>query len=312
MRKNKEIIKLAKEILSETETRSGSVEGLVFKAYRLAKLVNNELMLVWLSLEKFGYSDKEPDITYMKETGRTFNEQTRIGYWGSISSQEVAIEESLAKIEIIKNFKPSGTYANIQFSGQLQQVKNLYGMISFYKGICSKVVSNIQEFATNVYYAYKFEQKAGSILDEENKKATDKILKRFPDLNKYFEVIDKNIASSNPRDWAAIASQCRSIFVNLSGELWKVGKKEYKCKDKEIIKTNGEKNKLIAYIDTKIGSSRTERAKAVRLFKTIHEIFTIGGKSKKGITRNELSTIVTHTFIVLSDLSTSTDLEPVK
>jgi len=312
MRESKEIIKLAKEIIDETESRKGSVESLVFKAYRLAKLVNNETMLTWLSLEKYGYSDREPDLTYMKTTGRTFNEQTRMGYWGPISAQESAIETSLAEMEMVKSFKPSGDYANIQFSGQQQRVRNLAIQVSFYKNICSKVVSTIQEFATNVYYTHRFKQEAVSILEKERKETTDKLLKRFPDLKEYFEVINKNIDSSNPRDWAAIASQCRSILINLSNKLWKVGEKKYKCKDGDLIETNKEKNKLIAYIDTKIKGSKTERAKAVRLFKTIHEIFTIGGKSKRTIKRSELSTIVTQTFIFLSDLSVSTDLKSVE
>lgn len=311
MEADKEIIKLAKEIIDDAEGRRTSVESLVFKAYRLAKLVDNEGILIWLASERFGYSDKEPDLTNMKATGRTFDEQTRIGYWGPVSTQEAAIETALAEMEIVKGFKPSGEFAALQFSGQQQQVRNLSAQTSFYKNICSKVIAGIQDFAVNTYYAHKFKQEAISIIEKERREAESIMIKKFPDLKDFFEVINKNIDSNKTKDWTTVALQCRNILIYLSGELWKSGTKKYTCRDGESIKTDGEKNKLIAYLDTKISGSTTERAKAVRLFKTIHEIFAIGGKSKRSIGKNEFSTIVTQTFILLYDLSVSTDLVPI-
>lgn len=311
MNKEEEIIDLAKEIIEATENRKISVESLVFKACRLAKITNNEKILEWLVLEKYGYCDKEPDITYMKSTGRTFDEKTRIGQWGPISRQELEIEKSLMEIEIIKGFKPSGQYANVQFGAQQQRVQNLANTISFYKGICSKVTAYIQDFAVNVYSTYKFKQKSLSIIDKKQTESTNKIVEKFPTIKDFFEIINNNMESNNAKDWSAVALQCRNILIFLSDELWKKTGK-YKCKDGDSIETNTEKNKLIAYIDTKIGGSKTERAKAVRLFKTIHEIFTIAGKAKRGIGKEELSTIVTQTFIFISDISNSTDLEAVK
>ena len=73
MEREEEIINLAKEIIDDAELKRGSVESLVFKATRLASLVKDEDIKGWLVLEKFGYSNKEPDLTYMARTGRTFN-----------------------------------------------------------------------------------------------------------------------------------------------------------------------------------------------------------------------------------------------
>ena len=61
-----ETISLAKDILEDAELGRLSAEALVLKATRLARLVKNENMLAWLALEKMGYSDKEPDVSYMK------------------------------------------------------------------------------------------------------------------------------------------------------------------------------------------------------------------------------------------------------
>lgn len=311
MEQNVEIINLAKEIIDDAELKRGSVESLVFKATRLASLVKDESMEIWLALERFGYSDKEPDLTYMALTGRTYDKVTRYGYWGAISTQENGIEASLAEMEVVKNFKPNGTYSSLQFNSQLQQIKNLTTAISNYKRICSLVASRIQDFAMKVYYTYKFGQEADSILEEYKKTAIEGIAKYFPDLNQSFEVINKNIGNSNPREWAAAALESRNIFIYLSGELWKSKKTSYECIDGRKIKIENEKNKLIAFIDTKMGATHEGKARAKKLFGIIHEIFTLGGKSKRKIEKKELSTIIIDTFVFLNDLISYTDLKPI-
>lgn len=312
MEQDEEIINLAKEIIDDAELKRGSVETLVFKAARLASLVKDEGVKNWLALEKFGYSDKEPDLTYMAETGRTYNSVSRIGYWGSISTQEAEIDASLAEMEVVKNFQPSGTYSTLQFNSQLQQIKNLTAEISIYKRICSLVASKIQDFATQVYYTYKFGQEADKILEKYKKTALEGIAKYFPDLNQSFEVINKNTSNPNQRGWSAAALESRNIFIYLSGRLWKSTMSRHKCRDGDVIKVENEKNKLIAYIDIKMGASNEGRARAKKLFGIIHEIFTLGGKSKRKIEKNELSTVIIDTFVFLNDLMSYTDLKTIE
>lgn len=312
MDKEEETINLAKEIIDDAELKRTSVEALVFKATRLAALVNNDEMKTWLTLERFGYSDKQPDLTYMAMTGRSYNKDTRIGYWGSIATQESAIEANLSELEVVKGFKPSGTYSAIQFSGQIQQVKNFNATISLYRNICSRVASRIQDFATNTYHATKFGQEASSLLKKFSLLATEGISKYFPEVSQSFDVIYKNATNTNPRGRTAAALECRNILINLSEFLWQSIKTEYKCRDGDVIKVNNEKNKLIAYVDTKIDGSNEGRAKAKKLFGMIHEIFTLGAKSKRKIDISELQTVIVDTVMFINDLLTYTDRKPIE
>ena len=136
MEQNEEIINLAKEIIGDAELKRIQVASLVSKASRLASLVNDTTLKEWLNYEKYGYSDSKESIAYMERTGRTYDETTKIGLGGSISTQEDAIEGSLAELDVVKNFKPGGTYSTLQFQNQLQQVKTLNRSISTYKRIC--------------------------------------------------------------------------------------------------------------------------------------------------------------------------------
>ena len=215
-------------------------------------------------------------------------------------------------MEVVKQFQPSGTYSALQFNNQLQQIKNITATISTYKRICSLVASKIQDFATQIYYTYKFGQKADSILEEYKKTALEGIVKHFPELNQSFEIINKNTSNSNSRGWSAAALETRNIFTYLAEKLFTAKMSSYKCRDTQVIKVENEKNKLIVYVDTKMGTSKEGRARAKKLFGIIHEIFTLGGKSKRKIDKKELSTVIIDTFVFLNDLISYTDLKPIE
>jgi hypothetical protein len=55
--KTAQITALALEILEDAEMSRGSVEALVLKASRLARLVDDEETIAWLTLERLGYGD---------------------------------------------------------------------------------------------------------------------------------------------------------------------------------------------------------------------------------------------------------------
>ncbi len=312
MNKNQEIIKLAKEIIDDVELRRASAGDLVSKASRLASLVNDSSIKEWLNYEKYGFSNTASSINLMKKTGRTYNEQTKIGMWGSIYTQEMLIDNALAELEVIKSFKPSGTYSALQFQNQLQQVKTLNLSINTYRRICTIVTSSIQDFASKIYYSYKFGQKADSLIKKYQETTLKAIIKYFPELKESLEVIENNSSGANSRQRSAAGLECRNILINLSNKLWKNNQKEYKCRDGQTIKIQNEKNKLIAYVDIKMGNTNEGKAKAKKLFGVIHEVFALGGKSKRNIHETELSTTIIDIYVFLNDLATYTDLKPLK
>ncbi len=109
-----------------------------------------------------------------------------------------------------------------------------------------------------------------------------------------------------------MASECRNIFIKLSGQLWKKTEKEFERSTGETIKIRGkEKNMLIAYVDTKIGFKKLNRARNTKLCGIIHEIFNFGGKQKREIGKEEAETSVINTYIFLNEIISHTDLKPV-
>ena len=119
--KTDQITALAFEVLEDAEMSRGSVEALVLKASRLARLVDNEEIDEWLSYEQYGYpDDNEIAVRYLGYTSRWVDAtHTEKGaYWGPIAQQESSVETLTHKLEVIKNFRPSGEWNGFQFQDQ--------------------------------------------------------------------------------------------------------------------------------------------------------------------------------------------------
>jgi hypothetical protein len=79
-----------------------SVEALVLKASRLARLVDAEETLVWLALERFGYSaDDDVSIKYLGLTSRWISQKSGTAYWGPIGQQESLVAGLGHELEVI-------------------------------------------------------------------------------------------------------------------------------------------------------------------------------------------------------------------
>ena len=62
----------------------------------------------------------------------------------------------------------------------------------------------------------------------------------------------------------------------------------------------------------KWGTTNEGKARAKKLFGIIHEVFTLGGKSKRKIEEKELSTVIVDVYVFLNDLVSYTDLKTVE
>jgi len=302
MERNKEIINLAKEILDDAELGKGSTEALVFKATRLARLTKHEEMLIWLDLERFGYSDKEPDLSYMDMTGRFYNKTTRIGYWGSIATQEAAVEANLAEMEVVKNFKPNGEYSSLQFNGQQNKIRTLANSVAFYKKIRSRVVAMIQEFATNIYYEKLFSQKANDIFTQFSEKIDNLLANKTGDILSMLPSVFERLNSDDREAISQALLSCRRILDGFINNLYPPSDIPVKIEEEELV-VNKEKNKnrYIAYISNRTKSKSLKEKLVKNIFMLYDRTSTAVHDS---VTRDEARALFLQVYITLGEILT--------
>lgn len=288
--KNKAIFSLARDIMRKIKKDDVRLSNVLLQAAELSHL------------------------TGLDENIKFFNEGSQ-----KVEKSQVYLDTYSSTIEAAKDPPISITSANpnelvgwsahkgnhLERQGIRLQQQNAIQTIAHYKALT-------YEFVMKVYYTYLFGQEVSTILDSYKERVLNEILKKFPELKEYFEVINENITSINTRGWAAVASECRNILIKLSGQLWKKTEKTFKRPNGKIIELRGkEKNMLIAYIDTKVSGSNLNKARNEKLCGIIHEIFEIGGKQKRKIEKTETSNSVIDTYIFLAELIDYTDLQPV-
>jgi hypothetical protein len=290
MQKNKQIFSLARDILRKIKKDNVKLSNILLQAAELSHLTEiNENIKFFME----GSKKVEKSQIYLDTYTTTIE---------AAKDPSISITSANPN-EIVGWSAPRGNYLERQ--NIKKQRQDAIQTIAHYK-------TQTYEFAMKIYYAYLFGSAAETTLEEYKKIATREISKKFPELKQSFDVINKNYNSNNPKEWVAAVNECRNIFINLSGQLWKSKKKEFTRKNKDKIDLGKEKNKLIAYLETKIKGSNLERARAEKLCSIVHEVFTIGGKSKRKIDKNELFTAVVDTYIFLADLTTYTDLQPIE
>lgn len=160
-------LELAKELLEDIELSRISIESLVLKATRLARLCGTEEFQNWLSYEIRGYySNVTLSLDYMTKTGRWTDKDNNKGYWMPIAQIESSIRAKTIELESMTTPNVSGTdFANIALSNYMKNRSNTSNTISKLTGIRSRVLGILHTFVADIYYEKELDYLAQSIFE---------------------------------------------------------------------------------------------------------------------------------------------------
>jgi hypothetical protein len=261
--KNREIRLLALEVLEDAEMSRTSIEALVLKAARLARLVGDEEIITWLTYERLGYNRDEIAIAYLGYTSRWIDPaRTELGaYWGPIGEQEALLDTLTHRLEVIKNFRPSGEYAGFQFQGQQTDAARIGNEIRKVRRIVSAVRSLVQTFAATIYYEKLFSLQAETIFTQ-YQDAVDALLAAtaktaFDRLPQAFE----RLGAGDPEAISHALTTCRRVIDSFADAVYPPRPDPVLIGEQEIdVGAPHTKNRLRAYVHDRIGrGSRYDR-----------------------------------------------------
>lgn len=170
-------LELAKELLDDIELSRMSVDALIMKASRLARLCGNEEFQKWIRYEMRGYfSNVDLCIRYMGLTGRWTDREKKEGYWMPVAQVESLITAKKIELESMSTPNVSGTdYANIVMTNYLNKKSAISTLISKLTGIKSRVLGILHTFTSEIYYEKELDHLAESIF-ENYKKDVDTLI----------------------------------------------------------------------------------------------------------------------------------------
>ncbi len=301
MTKNEEIKQLALELLEDAEMSKTSAEGLVLKASRLARLVNDEEVLTWLWYERYNYS-KTDDISkkYLSLTHRWIDVSAGTAYFAGIVTQEGIISGHQEELDVVKRFVPSGEWSTTQFQNQQRQVKEITTRTVTTKRIVSAVRALIQDFATRVYHEQLFSAQAASIFETYQSKV-DALLSAtaanaFGKMPSAFERLDAG-------DSEAIShalTTCRRVIDSFADAVFSAQTEPYLMGEEALdVGKDKTRNRLRAYIHGRTGKG----SRYDRLSKGLNSIYDrVSAGVHSDVDAEEARALVLQTYLFLGEL----------
>jgi hypothetical protein len=101
--KSDHIASLASDLLDDIELGRLSIEQLLLKVTRLARLTGSDEVKQWLGFELDGYKGTDVlSLKYMEITGRWTNKTKKIGYLQSLAGLQAIIETATSTLKTIR------------------------------------------------------------------------------------------------------------------------------------------------------------------------------------------------------------------
>jgi hypothetical protein len=238
----------------------------------------------------------------MKYTGRTYDETTRVGYWGSIAVQEAAIEAAEAEMEVVKNFKPSDTYSAMQLYNQQLETRKLANNIATYKRIRSKVIATIQDFASNTYYEKLFSRKAGDIFAQYSERIDILLADKVGEIVTMLPSVFERLNSDDGEAVNQALLSCRRILDAAIDKLYPPSDTHIMLGDEKlVVNTEKTKNRFKVYIHQRTKSKSVQE----KLMGNIRVLYDRTSTAiHKDVTREEAQALVLHLYVTLGEILT--------
>lgn len=332
MNKTEQLAKLSEELLADFESATVSLEQIILRATKIARLQGDNETLKWLRLELNGYSkDSLPaDITFgeacvlahrssrqYKWTSPVTKETKDYITYESVPALEAEIETSqiaLQNITMPTHVTPNqNVFQNESYSTVLKNVvaeqTKVKESIKRNRNHLAKIRSGIYAYVFGVYSKYTFEAVLDTIFNQIKEEVDAKLQILVPDALSQFTSAFNRLRDGEGEDFSQAVSTCRNVLDSFADAVYppKSGA-EVTLSDGEKVKIGKDsyKNRIIAFIDDnspKTSDTLLTKARAEELTKRlfhIHRVLSKGAKSK--ITKAEAQRYVVETYLLIGEL----------
>lgn len=332
MNKTEQLAKLSEELLTEFESGTTSLEQIILKATKLARLQGDNNALKWLRLELNGYSkDALPvDIAYDEACLLAYRSSRQYKWTNPVSKEtkdyitiesvpalEAEIEASQLALQNItmpthvtpnQNIYQNESYTTVLKNVVAEQTK-IRESIKRNKNHLAKVRSGVYAYVFDIYSKYTFEAVLDTIFNQIKTEVDAKLQELVPDALSQFTSAFNRLRDGDGEDLSQAVSTCRNVLDSFADAVYppKSGA-EVTLSDGEKVKIGKDsyKNRIIAFIDNnspKTSDTLLTKARAEELAKRlyhVHRVLSKGAKTK--ITKAEAQRYVVETYLLIGEL----------
>ncbi|CAB1262410.1 Uncharacterised protein [Vibrio cholerae] len=259
--KSEHTLELVQDLLDDLELGRSSVEKLILKSSRLARIVGAEEVKEWLRFELGGfYSDNAISLKYMTLTGRWTKREENKGYWIPLAQIEARIEAEKAKLAVMRTPDSSGDH-NYAVHHATRAMNETTDSISRYSGIRSKVIALLHKFITDVYYEKVFDSLSESIFEGYKREVDNLISENCGQVIEQIPTVMERLSSGNAEAISHALTTCRRVIESFADSIFPASDETINIGGNELkLDASKHQNRINAYIHQRCESkSRKQR-----------------------------------------------------
>ncbi len=259
--RSEHILELAKELLDDIELSRASAESLILKASRLARWVGSEEIRYWLKLEMKGYnSSNEVSLRYMGITGRWVDREKQRGYWGPLAQHEAAIIAEQAKLHAMRVPDTAGDMAFAATKKVTDEMASSTSYISKLSGIKSRVLANLHEFVSEIYYEKQFDSLSESIFERYKSDVDSFIGDSCGDVLEQIPSVMSRLAEGDQEAISQSLTTCRRVIDSFADNIFPPSEETIEIGGNQLsLAANRHQNRINAYIHQRIDSNSRKK-----------------------------------------------------
>jgi hypothetical protein len=306
-----EALQLADELLADIELARLAVDRVVMKATRLARLIEDDVALNWLTFELTGCPDTEAGRRHMARTLRWTEAAEKKGHWGSAAALQAGIDTHRQTIQSFQIGSISGDALVPALREQRSNILTLSVNLGSFERILAQVVAMVHEFVSRVYQELQFSDAQAAMFEAARKDVDARLahlggdaLTKIASINDRFRAGDSEaISHAMTTARRLIDSVADSVFKARS-EPYAIGDESFAVDESRVL------NRINAFLHLKgVTAGRRQR-----LRRTLGDIY---GRVSKGVHDDvdieEARFVFLQTYVVLGEvvsLVQDSDIEP--
>jgi len=318
--------KASESLLDDLENSKSSIDALLMKAKRLARLMRDSDAQLWLDFEtrgypsEFSFSELGSCQQYAVSGGR-INLQTS-GYWiQGLPGLEANVESDEAIINSLKTAKsPTAKVANFTekratealMVAQNKMQANQKKSYASSKTLYTSMKAAIHNYATDTYLALELGDVAEDIFESARNTVDTFVRSHCPKSAEKLVAINERMGDGTDESRSAALTSCRRLLMDVADSVFPATDEEWEDRkgQKRKVGTEQYKNRLLAYLSD-LGESRsTYTLLESELEHLASRLDIIYEKTCKGVhidvTQGEARLSVIHTYLFIGEVATYT------
>lgn len=308
-------------LLEDLETSSHSIDKILMRAKRLARLMRDTDAQLWLDCETKGYpaafnfKSLGSCRVYAVSSGRlnevegTYRTQSLTEIEASVYGAQISLDSfSPVAVGAVESFGAKNA-TEMMLNSQLKIQRTNKDAYSNIKALFVSLIAGLHNYATDMYLALELGDAAQDIFESARQEIDGFVRANCPKAAEKIVAINERIADNSIESRTAALTSCRRLLMTVADSLFPASTTDWVDSKGKPRKVGEEqyKNRLLAYMSERTSSSSNEAILSSELEFIAARLDAIYEKTCKGVhvdvTTQEARLAVIHTYLFLGEIA---------